>query len=306
MTSPGSGGPMPGVGDPITTRTVDRIERRLVAGPDTQVDNKALVIAPGDFRRTDPFLLMAEDWFSQSGFDWHPHRGLETVTVVLGGVLEHGDSLGNAGALEEGDTQWMTAGHGIIHRELAFRNEYVHTLQLWLNLPATKKLVDTHYQDLYAKTYATYAEPGVTVKVVSGETGGARGPAQNQHPVLGLLITLDPETDYTQLIAAHDRAFAYVVTGEVTVCGRRTAEGETAWSDPVAGANGGVSALRLTTGRSDVPSKVMLFAGEPIREPVVAGGPFVMNSEAEIYQAYRDYEHGKFGPVPRLGRLQAR
>ncbi|MFE0101389.1 pirin family protein [Streptomyces sp. NPDC059009] len=304
--SPTAPVPEPGT-DPVATRTVDRIERRLVAGPDSQVDNKALVIAPGDFRRTDPFLLMAEDWFSQTGFDWHPHRGLETVTVVLGGVLEHGDSLGNAGALEEGDIQWMTAGRGIIHRELAYKNEYVHTLQLWLNLPATSKLTETHYQDLYAKTYATYTEPGVTVKVVSGETGGERGPAINQHPVLGLLITLDPETDYIQLLAAHDRAFAYVISGEVTIGGRRVAEGETAWTDPVEAADdGGVSALCLATGRATAQSRLLLFAGEPLREPVVAGGPFVMNSESEIYQAYVDYEHGKFGPVPRLGRLQTR
>ena len=291
---------------PLSTRTVDRVERPSIAGPDTQVDNKALVIAPGDFRRTDPFLLMAEDWFSSTGFDWHPHRGLETVRVVLGSVLEHGDSLGNAGALEEGDIQWMTAGRGIIHRELAYKNEYVHTLQLWLNLPARSKLTETHYQDLYAKTYATYAEPGVTVKVVSGETGGERGPAVNRHPVLGLLVTLDPETAYTQLLAAHDHAFAYVLSGEFTIAGRRVAEGETAWSDPVEAANGGVSQLPVSTGPGDTQSKLMLFAGQPLREPVVAGGPFVMNSEAEIRQAYLDFEHGEFGPVPRLGRLRTR
>ncbi|MFF0742732.1 pirin family protein [Streptomyces sp. NPDC004111] len=292
--------------DPVVVRTVERVVPRTMVGPDSQVDNKALVIPPGDFRRTDPFLLMAEDWFSSPGFDWHPHRGVETVTVMLGGVLEHGDNIGHAGTLVEGDTQWMTAGRGIIHRELAYQNEYAHLLQLWINLPAAKKMTGTRYQDLYAKNYATYAEPGVQVKVVSGESGGVTGPALNQHPVLGLLITLDPETDYSQLLAARDRAFVHVISGDLTVAGRRVEEGETAWSDPVATGEAGPSVLPMATESTDAQTRVMLFAGEPLREPVVAGGPFVMNSEAEIYQAYVDYEKGRFGPVPRLGRLQTR
>jgi len=120
-------------------RTVDRVEAKTRLGPDAQVDDKAIIIMPNDPRRTDPFLALAEDWFSEPGFEWHPHRGIETVTTVLDGILEHGDNLGNAGALQPGDVQWMTAGRGIIHRELAFRNELAHTLQLWVNLPASKK-----------------------------------------------------------------------------------------------------------------------------------------------------------------------
>jgi redox-sensitive bicupin YhaK (pirin superfamily) len=105
-----------------------------------------MVIAPGDAARTEPLLMLSEDSFSSPGFEWHPHRGVGTVTMVLDGVLEHGDSLGHTGALEPGDVQWMTAGRGIIHRELAFRDEHAHTLQLWVNLPAAKKLVETRYQ----------------------------------------------------------------------------------------------------------------------------------------------------------------
>src|ERR1700710_2749251 len=128
-------------------RTVVRVTQKRQLGPDSQVDDKALIIVPGHPALTDPFLLLSEDWFSEPGFEWHPHRGLETVTTVLDGVLEHGDNLGNVGALEAGDVQWMTAGRGIIHRELAYRNEHVHTLQLWLNLPARSKMSATAYQD---------------------------------------------------------------------------------------------------------------------------------------------------------------
>jgi len=103
----------------ITRRTVARIQDRLHLGQDAQVDDKSLLFTPAAPERTDPFLVLAEDLFSSPGFYWHPHRGLETVTLVLGGVLEHGDNLGNAGALTAGDVQWMTAGRGIIHRELA-------------------------------------------------------------------------------------------------------------------------------------------------------------------------------------------
>ncbi|GAA2092553.1 pirin family protein [Streptomyces albiaxialis] len=293
----------------VTLRHVQRSEPRQVAGPDTQVDNKALVIAPGDFRRTDPFLLMAEDWFSSTGFDWHPHRGMETITVVLGGVLEHGDSLGNAGTLTAGGVQWMTAGRGIIHRELAYRDEYAHTLQLWLNLPSGLKMTATHYQDLLPEDHGVYTEPGVRVEVVSGATGGATGPAATLWPVTGLFVTLDPDTTYSQLLASHDRAFAYVVSGSATLAGHRLWEGETAWSDPVADPASGddtVSELVMTTPPGGERTTLMLFSGRPIGEPVAAGGPFVMNSEDELRQAFVDFESGRFGPVPRMARVTNR
>ena len=116
-------------------RTVARVETKRQLGPDAQVDDKAMIIGPDAPASTDPFLVLSEDWFSSPGFEWHPHRGVETVTTVLDGVLEHGDNAGHARALEPGDVQWMTAGRGIIHRELAYRNEHAHTLQLWVNMP---------------------------------------------------------------------------------------------------------------------------------------------------------------------------
>jgi hypothetical protein len=298
----------------ITERGVDRIRTKRMFGPDQQVDKKALAMTPDAFDQTDPFLVLAEDWFSSPGFDWHPHRGVETVTLVLDGVLEHGDSLGHAGALEPGDVQWMTAGRGIIHRELAFRDEHAHTLQLWVNLPAESKLVETRYQDLRAAKHAVYAEPGVELQVISGTVLpgagiGVTGPALNHHPITGLLVTLDPATTYTHLLPAEDRAFAFVISGAASIGRREVAEGQTAWSDPVGGFIGSagteLSALKLRTPDGDRRTRIMLFSGRPLGEPVVAGGPFVMNSHEQIEQAYRDFRSGRFGEIPRTERLNS-
>ncbi len=284
-----------------STRVVTRVEDKVRLGPDAQVDDKAIIIMPRDPRATDPFLALAEDWFSEPGFEWHPHRGIETVTMVLDGVLEHGDNAGNAGALKPGDIQWMTAGRGIIHRELAFRNEHAHTLQLWVNLPARRKMVETGYQDLRVSSRPQATMPGVTVDVVSGTVAGVTGPASNQHPIQGAVLTIDPGSALDYAIPAPHRAFLYVLEGTVTIGKRDVREGQVAWSDPVAG---GASSLRIMANDGDVPARVLAYSGAPLREPVVMGGPFVMNSRAEIERAYQDFHAGRFGPVPRQARLK--
>ncbi|GAB0106012.1 pirin family protein [Nocardia sp. JMUB6875] len=282
-------------------RKVDRVRTKAMGGPTDQVDKNALVIAPDDVTRTDPFLLMAEDWISSPGFEWHPHRGLETVTVVLDGVLEHGDSLGHAGALEPGDVQWMTAGRGIIHRELAFRNEFAHTLQLWLNLPTDKRMVETRYQDVRQADQARIEAPGVLVRVVSGNPGGVSGPAKNHWPITGLLVTLEPGSTYSPVLSPEDRAFAFVIEGGASVGGTAVSEGRIAWSDPMTATEPTTLELRATD--PDRPTTVMLFSGKPIRERIVFGGPFVMGSRDEIEEAFLDFRRGRFGPIPRLARL---
>ena len=282
-------------------RVVTRVEDKVRLGPDAQVDDKAIIIMPRDPRSTDPFLALAEDWFSEPGFEWHPHRGIETVTMVLDGVLEHGDNAGNAGALLPGDIQWMTAGRGIIHRELAFRNEHAHTLQLWVNLPSRRKMVETGYQDLRASTRPMVSTPGVQVDVVSGTVAGVTGPASNQHPIQGALLTLDPGASLDYGIPAAHRAFLYVLEGDVLIGKRRVREGQVAWSDPVAG---GTSSLRVSAADGDRQARVLAYSGAPLREPVVMGGPFVMNSRAEIERAYQDFHAGRFGQVPRQARLK--
>jgi len=285
----------------VASRVVDRVEAKRRLGPDAQVDDKAIVIMPTDPRATDPFLALAEDWFSEPGFEWHPHRGIETVTTVLGGVLEHGDNLGNAGALAPGDVQWMTAGRGIIHRELAFKNEFAHTLQLWVNLPSTKKMVDTAYQDVRASDRPVVEVPGASVDVISGSVGGVVGPAANRHPILGAIVSLDPQGRIDFEIPAPHRAFLYVLDGVADIGGTRVKEGQIAWCDP---ARDGSTTLSIASAEQDRAARIMVYSGAPLREPVVLGGPFVTNSRAEIEAAYRDYHAGGFGAVPRTARLK--
>ena len=289
----------------VADRTVGRVETKTSLGPDAQVDNKNLIITPQRPELTDPFLALVEDWFSEPGFDWHPHRGIETVTLVVDGVLEHGDNVGNAGALTTGDVQWMTAGRGIIHRELAFRNERAHTLQLWLNLPASLKMTERRYQDLLADRRPVAEQDGARVDVISGTAAGVTGPAANHWPISAAVITLDPNQTYRHVLPGRDRAFAYVLAGQVTIAGRAVTEGQIAWSDPV-GQAGPDSALRLETTDGDAPSKLLIYSGEPIRQPVAVGGPFVMNTKDQIEQAFKDFQSGKFGEVPRMARLRYR
>lgn len=285
----------------MSRRTINRIEDKIRLGPDAQVDDKAIIITPRDPRATDPFLALAEDWFSEPGFEWHPHRGIETVTVVLDGVLEHGDNAGNAGALLPGDIQWMTAGRGIIHRELAFKNEMAHTLQLWVNLPARRKMVATGYQDLRADDRPVVTAAGTHVDVVSGDVHGVRGSALNQHPIQACLVTVEPGARIDLGFPADHRAFLYVMSGQGSIAGRRVRDGQIAWSDPSPGGGG---SLTLACDGGEEPMRVMACSGRPLREPVVMGGPFVMNSRKEIEAAFADFHAGRFGTVPRQARLK--
>ena len=283
-----------------------RVSEKLHAGPDSQVDDKSLVILPSyeGLPLTDPFLALSEDWFSNPGFEWHPHRGIETVTIVLDGVLEHGDNLGNAGALDVGDAQWMTAGRGIIHRELAYRNEHAHTLQLWINLPAGLKMTETRYQDLRADNMPVHREPGVEVRTMAGAPGEG-GVSVNLSSIIGMTVTLDPNTSYEQMLPGDHRAFAHVLSGGLTVGDRAVRAGEIGWSDPVPGADG-PSRLTMRTPDSDQRTVVLLFSGRPLNEPVAMGGSFVMNTRQEIERAYLDFQRGGFGTIPRTARLAAR
>jgi redox-sensitive bicupin YhaK (pirin superfamily) len=288
--------------DTKVRRSVARVETKLHLGGDQQVDDRNGIIMPGRPELTDPFILLAEDWFSARGFDWHPHRGIETVTLVLDGVLEHGDNLGHGGALQAGDVQWMTAGKGIIHRELAFRNERAHVLQLWLNLPHHLRMVDSRYQDLLAKHRPHLEHQGAHVEVISGVTGGVSGPALNHWPVSAALYTIEPNQRVEHLLPARERAFAYVLTGEVKVGGQPIRAGQIAWSDPLPEAT--ASELLLETEDGDGPATLAIYSSQPISETLVMGGPFVMNTAEEIEQAFRDLRRGAFGPIPNSPRIQ--
>lgn len=275
------------------SRPVARVRDRQEVGADSQVDHKAVVVEPGHWHDHDPFLLMFEDWFSSVGFEWHPHRGIETVTYILEGRLEHRDNRGGQGVLGPGDVQWMTAGSGLVHTELAHERQGVHSLQLWVNLPAASKMVEPRYQDLRADRMPLREEPGVRARVFSGASGDVRGPAANHHPVTMVDVQLDPGAVFTQALAPGETAFAYVLEGDGRFGpeGRPARAGQVVWFERSA-----EEELRVVAGEQ--PARFLVWAAAPLREPVVAYGPFVMNSREQIVAAVEDYQAGKFGPVP--------
>jgi quercetin 2,3-dioxygenase len=276
-------------------RGVDRVEEGLHAGPDVEVDDKWLHIRPGEPARTDPFLVLSEDRFAAAGFDWHPHRGLETVTVVLDGVLEHADTLGDSGLLAAGDVQWTTAGRGLAHREVAHRGEPVHVLQLWLNLPATARRAEPGYQRVPSADRPRVRRAGGVLDVISGTVDGVTGPARGRWPVQLVVVTVEPGGMVELPVPAADRAFALVLAGTAHIGGCQVPAGHLAWSEPVPAPAG--TPTRLTLGAPD-GAKVLVGSGPPVGEPVVVDGGFVMNHPEEIAQARRDLAAGAFGPVP--------
>ena len=226
-------------------RAVDRVEKGLRTGPDAEVDDKWLHIRPGEPARTDPFLVLSEDRFAAAGFGWHPHRGLETVTVVLDGVLEHADTLGNSGLLVAGDVQWMTAGRGLAHREQAHRGEPVHMLQLWLNLPAAARTAEPGYQRVRSADRPRVRRGGGVLDVISGTVDGVTGPARGRRPVQLVVVAVEARGVVELPVPAADRLFALVLDGLADIAGRPVPAGHLAWSDPVPAAAGASSLLTL-------------------------------------------------------------
>ena len=245
-----------------------------------------------DVTTTDPFILMAEDFMPRDAFGQHPHRGIETVTLVLAGAVEHFDSAGNTGLIEAGDAQWMTAGRGVVHNENAAPGSVAHTLQLWVNLPASDKMTTPHYQLLRGGALPVRHEPGVEIRVLSGRSGNAVSPTLNHVPVTALDARLAPGASFTQRLDPGANVFVLALEGNARVGsdGREVQAGELAWLTFDERDNGS----EVTTAGGDRGARILLFAGRPLREPVVFGGPFVMNTEAEIAQAFADYRHGRF------------
>lgn len=249
-------------------------------------------IPPGNWQRHDPFLSMMNDRFKPGAFGPHPHRGFETITYVLSGSLAHQDNRGGHGVLKAGDAQWMTAGRGVVHNEVPVDENWVHVLQLWLNLPAQNKLVASRYQDLRGNLMPTRREPGVEVRVFSGKSGGVQGPALNYTPVTMLELRLDAGARLRQELLPGQNGFVYVIEGEGNF-GRDATTGrkdQTLWLDHADASEPTTLTIRATT-----PLRALLFAGQPLHEPVVAHGPFVMNTQSEIAQAFADYQSGHFG-----------
>ena len=253
--------------------------------------------------RVSPFVLMdygpAREFAplarGKRGVGWHPHRGFETVTLAWEGAVAHRDNAGHADVIGPGDAQWMTAASGIFHEEyheegLTRRGGKLHMMQLWVNLPRKDKKAPPGYQALKASTFPTVALPGGgAARVIAGELQGARGPAHTFSPITMLDVTLRAGEALPVPLPATYNALAVVAKGRVTAGGGTAGAGEL-----VLFANGG-ERLELTAAED---AHVILLAGEPIDEPIVQYGPFVMNSFEEIEQAMVDVNRGKFGPVP--------
>jgi len=253
--------------------------------------------------RVSPFVLMdygpAKEFSplarGKRGVGWHPHRGFETVTLAWEGAVAHRDNAGHADVIRPGDAQWMTAGAGIFHEEYHEEEQTrnggrLHMMQLWVNLPRKDKMAPPAYQPLRAAQFPSVALPGGgNVRVIAGDFGDAHGPARTFTPITVLDATLRKGESLPVDLPATYNALAVVAEGRVSAGTTTAKQGEL-----LLFANDG-ERLTLTAAED---SHVILLSGEPIGEPVVAYGPFVMNTVQEIQQAIVDVEDGKFGPVP--------
>ncbi len=263
-----------------------------------------------DLAELDPFVhldQMGEVEYAPGepkGTPWHPHRGFETVTYMIDGTFEHSDSNGGGGVITNGDTQWMTAGAGILHIEkppeaLVASGGLFHGFQLWVNLPRAQKWSPPRYQDLRAREVAlvSSSDGGALVRVIAGDVAGHAGPGSTYSPMTLVHATLSPGARLSIPWRPDYNALAYVMAGHGTVGveGNPVATGQLAVFGP--GSALTVAAGRFQEGRS--PNlDVLLLGGRPIREPVAWMGPFVMNTRDEVIQAFADYQAGRLGSIP--------
>jgi redox-sensitive bicupin YhaK (pirin superfamily) len=267
--------------------------------------------AGGDLADLDPFVhmdQMGEVEYSPGeakGTAWHPHRGFETVTYIIDGTFEHQDSNGGGGVITNGDTQWMTAGGGILHIEkppeaLVASGGLFHGVQLWVNLPKAQKLVAPRYQDLRGGQVALLTSPdaGSLVRVIAGEIAGHAGPGSTYTPMTMVHATIAPGASLTLPWRPDFNALAYVLAGHGTVgveqvevrTGQLTVFGH--------GESITIAAAKAQDDRHADGLDVLVLGGKPIREPIAWMGPFVMNTKAEVQQAFKDYQAGRLGSIP--------
>ena len=250
-----------------------------------------MVLDPSKMKESDPFLLLAEDFFQKGTFDFHPHRGIETVTYVIEGKLEHYDNKAGKGELVPGDVQWMTAGRGVIHIEDPAEGETVHSLQLWVNLPREYKMTEPRYQNLRAKDMPVREEEGVLIRIFSGSSGGIQSNTKNYVPVTMVEINLEPGVSIRQDIPGDYNGFIYILEGKGQFGKNKTDAEKGQVLSLEKGVAGQDSEVAI---KAEERLRVLLYAGRPLNEPIVARGPFVMNTDEEIRQASRDYMDGKF------------
>ncbi len=277
----------------MTERRIFRRIRGMDTADGAGVKLKRIIGQPA-LDMLDPFLLLDEFRSDQAGdyiagFPEHPHRGFETVTYMLAGHMQHGDNHGNRGDLGPGSVQWMTAGRGILHSEMPQQeNGLMWGFQLWVNLPAKDKMTAPRYQDIAPeKIPGVHPADGVEVRVVAGDFGGASGPVSGVATApICLDLAVQPGASVTVPLPEGHSAFAYVFEGEsAQVAGESLARSELA----VLGKGESV-----TIAGGDTPARVLLVAGQPLKEPVARYGPFVMNTTEQIQEAIADFRAGKF------------
>lgn len=245
-------------------------------------------------RRLDPFLMLdafgndnPDDYIG--GFPAHPHRGFETVSYMLDGRMRHRDSAGNEGLLEGGGVQWMTAGRGVIHSELPEQQEgRMEGFQLWLNLAAKDKMTAPWYRDIQRSEIPQFLTPeGVTVRVIAGASCGVAGAMQRETTEpLYLDLHLPAGTRFAQSLSTELNAFVYVYRGEIHIGDRQAPQQRMAILANAVESDGVII-------HAEVASRVLLVAGRPLREPIAQYGPFVMNTQDEIFQAINDFREGR-------------
>ena len=263
-----------------------------------------------DMRELDPFIMMDQmgevDYApgEPKGTPWHPHRGFETVTYIIDGQFDHQDSHGGGGTITNGDTQWMTAGSGLLHIEappewLVQKGGLFHGLQLWVNLPRAEKMAAPHYQDLRASEVGLASTPdaGALIRIIAGEVDGVKGPGSTKTPMAMVHATVLPGASMTIPWRTDFNALVYVMAGEGHVGAERRPirSGQLA----VLGHGETISVGANQHQDSRHPAlEVVILGGLPIREPIAWAGPFVMNTKAEVLQAFEDFQKGRLGTIP--------
>jgi hypothetical protein len=268
----------------------------------------------GETEEYDPFLLL-DDFRNENpadylrGFPWHPHRGIETITYVLAGNVDHGDSLGNRGSMGSGDVQWMTAGRGILHQEMPRGDAQgrMHGFQLWANLPASLKMTAPRYQDIPSKEISEVTDDdGTKVRIICGKFWGKSGPVDGIAADPRYLdVWVPPGKHKTLPVETSNHAFAYVFDGDGTF--RDASEPQAVRTDFVGSDKGEVydragnrslvlfdSGDEVTVQAGDKGIRFLLVSGQPLKEPVAWHGPIVMNTEEELRQAYAELHTGTF------------
>jgi quercetin 2,3-dioxygenase len=304
---------LPRIPEPDPMAVADRMVRTVTTAPQGYEGEGFPVrraFAGVELRDLDPFIHMDQmgevDYApgEPKGTAWHPHRGFETVTYMIDGTFRHQDSTGGGGLITNGDTQWMTAGGGLLHieeppEELVMSGGLFHGFQLWVNLPARLKMTDPRYQDIRAGQVSLLTSPdgGALVRVIAGEVGGQPGPGITHTPITLLHATLQPGAQLRLPWRPDFNALAYVLAGSGTVGAeqRPATMGQLA----VFGPGGALTFQAARTADGPSPGMdILVLGGQPIREPVAAYGPFVMNTRAELVQAFEDFQAGRLGTIP--------